>query len=273
MFTDMNSGYTGYSMSNRAAEAYQNGERPLSKWTKKDIINEIREYARDNNLPFSIALLDKVKAKVLKDSLLKKTSWHHTSSFANKTNFYSIDYEKISVLKDEDIRDLLSVEEEPKEDIDTFRGDIHYLEWGGTRRHPKAEKKELLDVDIKEKGSFYIVYDKNGNIILRKKIGSNGTYIVNYDEEKRKTEEERKRIQSMRANSSKKALDFYDSIKEKSYSFSNHIYPRGRKPDRYAYEKGLQYFFKVGEHRLFQESVTGVLHLETWNGTEWIQEE
>ena len=83
MFNNMNSGYTGYSMSKRAAEAYQNGERPLSKWTKKDIINEIKEYASDNNLPFSIALLNKVKAKVLKDSLLKETSWHHTSSFAN----------------------------------------------------------------------------------------------------------------------------------------------------------------------------------------------
>lgn len=132
MFNNMNSGYTGYSMSKRAAEAYQNGERPLSKWTKKDIINEIKEYASDNNLPFSIALLNKVKAKVLKDSLLKETSWHHTSSFANKTNFYSIDYEKVSVLKDEDIRDLLSVEEEPKEVIDTFRGDIHQRRRAGS---------------------------------------------------------------------------------------------------------------------------------------------
>ena len=33
---NMNSGYNGYSMSNRAVEAYYNGEKPLSKWTKAE---------------------------------------------------------------------------------------------------------------------------------------------------------------------------------------------------------------------------------------------
>lgn len=32
---DVNSGYIGYSMSRRAAEAYEDGEMPKSKWTKK----------------------------------------------------------------------------------------------------------------------------------------------------------------------------------------------------------------------------------------------
>ena len=38
---NLNSGYSGYSMSNRAVEAYSCGEMPLSKWTKKAIINRI----------------------------------------------------------------------------------------------------------------------------------------------------------------------------------------------------------------------------------------
>ena len=37
---NMNSGYSGYSMSNRAVDAYEDGEMPLSKWTKKMIISE-----------------------------------------------------------------------------------------------------------------------------------------------------------------------------------------------------------------------------------------
>ena len=34
-------GYNGYSMSNNAVSAYDNGEKPLSKWRKSDILEEI----------------------------------------------------------------------------------------------------------------------------------------------------------------------------------------------------------------------------------------
>ena len=30
-------GYCGYSMSNNAVDAYNNGEKPISKWKKQDI--------------------------------------------------------------------------------------------------------------------------------------------------------------------------------------------------------------------------------------------
>lgn len=35
---DVNSGYIGHSMSRRAAEAYEDGEMPNSKWTKKAMV-------------------------------------------------------------------------------------------------------------------------------------------------------------------------------------------------------------------------------------------
>lgn len=38
----MNRGYIGYSMSVRAAEAYQSGEKPLSKWSKSDILAAVK---------------------------------------------------------------------------------------------------------------------------------------------------------------------------------------------------------------------------------------
>ena len=41
---NMNSGYSGYSMSNRAVEAYESGEKPLSKWTKTEISKFINAY-------------------------------------------------------------------------------------------------------------------------------------------------------------------------------------------------------------------------------------
>ena len=36
-------GYCGYSMSNNAVDAYNDGEKPLSKWTKRAIIEAIEE--------------------------------------------------------------------------------------------------------------------------------------------------------------------------------------------------------------------------------------
>lgn len=34
-------GYHNYSMSNNAVAAYENNEKPLSKWTKQEIINQV----------------------------------------------------------------------------------------------------------------------------------------------------------------------------------------------------------------------------------------
>ena len=36
-------GYNGWSMSNNAVAAYEDGEKPLSKWTKTDIFGMIEE--------------------------------------------------------------------------------------------------------------------------------------------------------------------------------------------------------------------------------------
>ena len=40
-------GYDNYSMSNNAVAAYQTGEKPKSKWTKKDIMEELRDQSED----------------------------------------------------------------------------------------------------------------------------------------------------------------------------------------------------------------------------------
>ena len=48
-----NKGYDGYSMSIRAREAYEDGEMPKSKWTKKAMLEAIREYCEDYDIPYN----------------------------------------------------------------------------------------------------------------------------------------------------------------------------------------------------------------------------
>lgn len=178
---DMNSGYSGYSMSNRACEAYENGEKPLSKWTKTEMLIEIKAYAKENGVPFTISVLQKAPKSVMADLVLRENSWHHTSSYCNATSFYFVDTDKLDNLTDDKITDAIeSHKTKKKEDVkpNKYKGSIQYLEWSGTRKHPKATEHVLKDVFIEEKGCFYIVTDDDGNQLLRKKIGSNGTYVI-----------------------------------------------------------------------------------------------
>ena len=92
-------GYKGWSMSNNAVSAYECGEKPLSKWTKTAVIEAIENAEVDLNC--SIEKLRKMPAAVLKDVCLCYSSWHHTSSHFNQTDFYSLDLERIGELTDD----------------------------------------------------------------------------------------------------------------------------------------------------------------------------
>lgn len=174
---NMNSGYSGFSMSNRAVEAYNNGEKPLSKWTKKAIIEAITEYSDENEVTFPVDILIKTPAPVLKELVLVRSSWHHTSSYANPTEFYSVDFDKLLALSKEDIIAASERVVDSQMPPNKYKGNIDYLEWSGTRKHPKATRCSLKNVNIEEKGSFYVITDDTGKVILRKKIGSNGTFV------------------------------------------------------------------------------------------------
>ena len=83
-------GYIGSSMSVRAHEAYEDGEMPKSRWTKKAMLEAIDAWCYDED---RVALPEVAKLK--KDELFERcfhwTSWHHTSKYANATDFYGID--------------------------------------------------------------------------------------------------------------------------------------------------------------------------------------
>lgn len=72
------------SMSVNAAIAYENGERPISKWRKDDILNGLgRELVATLNL-------DRYPAAFLKEMYLQPVAWHHTSRHYNVTDFYAL---------------------------------------------------------------------------------------------------------------------------------------------------------------------------------------
>ncbi len=96
-------GYHGYSMSNNAVAAYENGEMPMSKWSKKAIIERIEEAIDDGDIELQCSLdkLKKLPLEFLKRDCLTYSSWHHTSKFYNETDFYSLDIDSINEMTDE----------------------------------------------------------------------------------------------------------------------------------------------------------------------------
>lgn len=170
---NMNSGYSGYSMSNRAVDAYEDGEMPLSKWTKKMIISEVVEHEH-----FTEEELKKYPKNVLAEYFLFESSWHHTSKFCNATDFYSIDEDiaKEGFVKElEEIKKRYTPERKPKKEIkklEARKAHITYLEWGGTRVHPKATNVDAYAVII---GNW--AYLENGK---KKSICSNGFKVNKY---------------------------------------------------------------------------------------------
>jgi len=81
------SGYVGSSMSVRAEEAYANGERPISKWTKKGILDAAKNKGASEE---ALASMKAMPIAQLRELALAETSWHHTSKMLNETRFYSI---------------------------------------------------------------------------------------------------------------------------------------------------------------------------------------
>ncbi len=166
------SGYAGFSMSNNAVMAYNNGEMPLSKWTKTEILEAVQIAVDEGevSIKFDLALLKKVKVVDLKHCLLYKSSWHHTSSHYNKTDFYSLDIDRLEELTEEDVLKMSEKKTEKKAEPQAELWKCTFLEWSGSRRHPKAiEVTEVGEV----KGDWF--YRKDGS---KKKTTANGFRFI-----------------------------------------------------------------------------------------------
>jgi hypothetical protein len=111
---DANKGYSGYSMSKRAVQAYEQGEKPISKWRKADIIEAVNMYAEEEGIDLSDVDLTKMTTEELKDKFLSYSSWHHTSKHFNKTNFYSINNDAVKNITKEEVAEIIASRKEKK---------------------------------------------------------------------------------------------------------------------------------------------------------------
>lgn len=131
-------GYNGYSMSNNAVLAYNNGEKPLSKWTKAEILD---------GLPDSLkASAKRLTVSEIKGLFLRYSSWHHTSSMYNRADFYSLrDADEVTAA---DIEDVITRRKPEPEKPQAIKALVRYGEWEGTRKHPKLVEKESYAVIV-----------------------------------------------------------------------------------------------------------------------------
>ena len=135
-----NDGYIEFSMSVAAKNAYDNGESPISNWTKSKIMDAIEnEYGKEYVKEFSIFPL-----YILKSVLLSECGWHHTSKYYNKTIFYYLperDKEEIeNALNEckERLKNVKNKKKKPEEKPIEKRAKCIYIQWSGTRNYPKA---------------------------------------------------------------------------------------------------------------------------------------
>lgn len=161
-------GYSGYSMSNNAVDAYECGKRPLSKWTKASILEMLAE---NNGEEFAEAAKP-YKAKLLKEALLVTHEWHHTSSRYNRTNFYEVkSYGEVSEMLADIERELEYQQAEASAAADEppapERWHVKYGVWSGTRKHPKLDWVEA-DGAVESNRTWFVCDDGT-----RKKLSGN----------------------------------------------------------------------------------------------------
>ena len=65
---------------------------PISKWTKKALLDEIDEVIDVDSV---IDGLEKMTKSELMERFLVRSSWHHTGAFYQATDFYKIDRDKV----------------------------------------------------------------------------------------------------------------------------------------------------------------------------------
>lgn len=160
-------GYDGYSMSNNARAAYEEGKAPLSKWTKSAILQRMQE----NGTPAEfIQLAAKYPAEVVKRVLLFSAEWHHTSAKYNETKFYQVDEpDNMEFFSQQLEAEAVNVEFEKtaKKQHAPAPKRVHakYAIWEGQGRHKKAR---WVEADGVLSGNWFVADDGT-----RKKAGGN----------------------------------------------------------------------------------------------------
>ncbi|MDU5027098.1 MAG: hypothetical protein E6271_01450 [Negativicoccus succinicivorans] len=137
-------GYDGQSMSNRARAAYDLGEKPMSKWTKDEIIEAVLDYLDETKAETAISV-DEIKALpawLLRQEFLTYRSWHHTGALYNTTDFYGLDFKALDL----PLAHYQEKIEEHKKELAATKGD---REKERQQREARRERREF-ETRIKE---------------------------------------------------------------------------------------------------------------------------
>lgn len=135
-------GYIGIQFSEGARDAYLDGKKPLSSWTKEEIVSAFSEDLAP--------LVKKLTLQELKRYFLACTEWHHTGSYYNKTDFYCLDEESVEKLTAERISEIIArrpkKEKKAKSQPLFVTAKIKYTEWvGNSRRYMRpVERIEVV---------------------------------------------------------------------------------------------------------------------------------
>ena len=263
----LGNGYCGRSTSRNSLIAREMGAHPISEWSKSKIMDDLAEIDTTR-----MSLFKKISLPVLQAYCLRRTGYHHTSKWFNKTDFYELNEEAISSLSDETLVALASLKK-PKSTVETTFGTFKYIEWeevsGRYGRYTKPNHIEIPKAKIDAKGKFYSVWDETGKFRVSKKIGSTGTEVI---------------LDPLRIVPGQ-VTDFlgiepcnYSQIEQCvpadlfEISRKGIIYPKGRKPTPDAFDNGLGNFFRIGEKRAGKNSF-GDYRVEEWNGGWWLPAE
>lgn len=167
-----------YSMSVNAYDAYLSGEMPLSKWNKKGILKNAESIlSGDKDITheekqYRLGVLSKLSLPELKEFLIN-SSWHHTSSRYNKTDFYTVNEDVIVGDREEfdEFVSNLDPDVKVKEKSPAYYAEVKYVVWSGTRRYPVAKNIHTV-AEIVDDWAFC------GKERVKKKVSGNYFEIV-----------------------------------------------------------------------------------------------
>lgn len=134
-------GYDNFSMSNNARAAYADGEKPLSKWTKTEILDAIGDKSE---------IAKKLTLDELRCELLMRSSWHHTGKMYNCTDFYEIDEEAAEQLTTARVAEIIEQrkprEKKKAEQTKDRHARVRFTVWVGNYRnyHRPKEIEEIV---------------------------------------------------------------------------------------------------------------------------------
>ena len=143
------SGYNGFSKSNNAVAAEAEGRFPASVGAKR--LGVPVEFVRAQGT----------------------SEWHHTSKNYNGTEFFDLDSIREHLETDEGRAQLDAIKSElkaKKTAPETVHApaDVKWLEWGGTRNHPKAKEMSASGATVTDRGGKFVEVKLAGGRTFRK---------------------------------------------------------------------------------------------------------